>query len=225
MTTPGLPVVGPRPVTELPVEVRRSARRRRTVSAFRDGDRLIVQVPARLTAAEERQWVEKMVTRLAVKEQRGPRSDDELHRRAVDLSATYLAAAARPRSIRWVDNQHKRWGSCSTDEGTIRISSVLRGMPDYVVDAVILHELVHLLHPHHDAAFWATLRRYPQLDKAQGFLDGFATAARWGIRPGPAQDHDDVDPQDEIADAAGVRRLSPVGLSAEPGDGAGDKLW
>ena len=37
------------------VEVRRSARRRRTVSAYRDGDKTVVLVPSRLTKAEEEQ--------------------------------------------------------------------------------------------------------------------------------------------------------------------------
>ncbi|MEO9134256.1 MAG: metal-dependent hydrolase, partial [Jatrophihabitantaceae bacterium] len=39
------------------VEVRRSARRRRTVSAYRDGERIVVLIPARFTRAEEAQWV------------------------------------------------------------------------------------------------------------------------------------------------------------------------
>ena len=40
------------------VEVRRIARRRRTVSAYRDGDRTVVLIPARMSQAEEREWVE-----------------------------------------------------------------------------------------------------------------------------------------------------------------------
>src|SRR5438105_12159301 len=46
------------------VEVRRSARRRRTVSAYRDGDRIVVLIPGRFTRAEEAEWVAKMVARL-----------------------------------------------------------------------------------------------------------------------------------------------------------------
>ena len=48
---------GPRTPSR-PVEVRRSARRRRTVSAYRDGDRTVVLIPARMTRAEERDWVD-----------------------------------------------------------------------------------------------------------------------------------------------------------------------
>src|SRR3990170_4531589 len=47
------------------VDVRRSARRRRTVSAYRDGDRTVVLIPARMSRAEEREWVAVMLERLA----------------------------------------------------------------------------------------------------------------------------------------------------------------
>ncbi len=46
------------------VEVRRSTRRRRTVSARRDGDRIVVLVPAAMSRGEERRWVREMVARV-----------------------------------------------------------------------------------------------------------------------------------------------------------------
>ncbi|MBP9920052.1 MAG: hypothetical protein KBF43_15840, partial [Dermatophilaceae bacterium] len=58
--TPAVPTRGRRATSqEQPlVEVRRSTRRRRTVSAYRDGDRVVVLVPARFTRAEETRWVQ-----------------------------------------------------------------------------------------------------------------------------------------------------------------------
>jgi len=47
------------------VEVRRSARRRRTVTAYRDGGRVVVCLPARFSKAEERRWIDTMLQRLA----------------------------------------------------------------------------------------------------------------------------------------------------------------
>ena len=47
------------------VEVRRSQRRRRTVSAYRDGERVVVLIPDRFSRAEEMEWVERMLARLA----------------------------------------------------------------------------------------------------------------------------------------------------------------
>ena len=46
--------------------------------------------------------------------------------------------------MRWVSNQSGRWGSCTPAEGTIRLSDKLQGMPVWVVDYVLLHELAHL---------------------------------------------------------------------------------
>ena len=50
------------------VEVRRSRRRTSTVSAYRDGDRTIVSIPAKFSRAQEREWVQRMLDRLADKE-------------------------------------------------------------------------------------------------------------------------------------------------------------
>ena len=52
------------------VEVRRSEKRRRTVSAYREGDRIVVLVPSELSAEEEREWVERMVARVERKERK-----------------------------------------------------------------------------------------------------------------------------------------------------------
>jgi len=158
------------------VEVVRSARRRRTISAYRSGERIIVQVPARMSRAEEAQWVDKMVRRVLAGERRLLRSDAELMTRAGELSLRYLGGKARPAAVRWVDNQAQRWGSCTPEDGTIRLSRRLVGMPDYVVDYVLLHELAHLLEPGHGDAFWALLDGYPRLERARGFLEGVTAA-------------------------------------------------
>ena len=60
------------------VEVRRSQRRRRTVSAYRDGERVVVLIPDRFSRAEETEWVERMLARLVAREERIQRTDDEL---------------------------------------------------------------------------------------------------------------------------------------------------
>jgi hypothetical protein len=158
------------------VEVRRSARRRRTVSAYREGERTIVLLPARMTKAEEQHWVSTMLKQLAAQEQRSRPSDDELWERAQRLSARYLDGRAAPRSVRWVSNQRTRWGSCTPADGSIRLSDRLQGMPDWVVDYVLLHELAHLLVPGHGAAFWGLLEGYPDVERARGFLDGWSLA-------------------------------------------------
>lgn len=158
------------------VEVRRSARRRRTVTAYRDGGRTVVLIPAGFSRAQEREWVGKMLDRLSAQERRRRPPKEQLQARAGELSRLYLDGRARPVSVAWVANQNTRWGSCTPADGTIRLSTRLQGMPAWVVDYVLLHELAHLLEPGHGARFWAMLAGYPRTERARGFLDGFATA-------------------------------------------------
>jgi predicted metal-dependent hydrolase len=166
------------------IEVRRSQRRRRTVSAYRDGERVVVLIPAQFSRAEEREWVDRMLERLAVREQRARRTDTELAARAQRLAARYLPdhpATARPTSVRWVQNQNGRWGSCTPADGTIRISHRVQEMPDWVIDYVLLHELSHLVIPSHSSRFWALVARYPKSERARGYLEGVSAAAGLGI--------------------------------------------
>ena len=166
------------------VEVRRSKRRRRTVSAYREGDRIIVMIPASLTRKEELEWVEKMVLRLAKSEARRKPSDESLLARAHGLNDRYLGGMATPGTVRWVENQQSRWGSCTPSDRTIRLSVRLQGMPSWVIDYVLVHELAHLLEPGHDARFWAWVERYPQAERARGYLLGWSAAADLPLPPG-----------------------------------------
>ena len=158
------------------IEVRRSRQRRRTVSAYREGGRTIVLIPARFSADEERTWVDAMILRLAAGDKRRRPSDEQLLVRAADLSRRFLGGLAKPVSITWVTNQNSRWGSCTPADGTIRISARVKGMPSWVLDYVILHELTHLLQPGHGRDFWLLLESYPRTERARGFLEGVAAA-------------------------------------------------
>jgi len=166
------------------VEVRRSDRRRRTVSAYRDGERVVVLIPGQFSRAEEREWVDRMLERLAARDQRTRRSDAELSARARRLVAQYLAeypAAGRPTSVRWVSNQNGRWGSCTPADRTIRISHRVQELPDWVIDYVLLHELAHLVVPSHSPLFWSLLTRDPKTERARGYLEGVSAAACLGF--------------------------------------------
>ena len=160
------------------IEVRRSNRRTKTISAYRDGERIVVLIPARLTRVQEREWVEKMVARLARKERRRKPTDAALHARAEALAAQYFDQVVPPTSVRWATNQNTRWGSATTPDRTIRLSDRLQGMPPWVIDYVLLHELAHLRVPGHGPEFWTLLAGYPQLERARGFLDGVSYASR-----------------------------------------------
>lgn len=138
----------------------------------------MVLIPARMSAAEEKRWVTVMLDKLAAQESRRRLGDDELGARAAQLSAQYLGGRAAPRTVRWVTNQNSRWGSCTPAEGSIRLSHRLQGMPEYVIDYVLLHELAHLLVPGHGPGFWRLLESYPRTERARGYLEGVVAAAR-----------------------------------------------
>ena len=159
------------------IEIRRSARRKRTVAAQREGDKTIILAPQKISEKDLESIVRNLVARLD-KRQLLQRSDAELERRAHELAETYLGTSlANLRidgvSLRWVTNQNTRWGSCTPMQGTIRISHRLQGVPDYVLDAVVLHELVHLIEPAHNENFYNFMKRYADLERANAFLEGY----------------------------------------------------
>jgi predicted metal-dependent hydrolase len=152
------------------IEVRRSSRRKKTISAEIVGGALIVSVPERLSRAEEQEWVAKMTARLSEQRRRDRLNDDgALARRARELSARYLDSVQFA-SIEWVNNQKSRWGSCSIDDRSIRLSLALADYPGWVRDYVIVHELAHLIVADHSSEFWRLVQRYPMTERARGFL-------------------------------------------------------
>ncbi|MDL4772032.1 MULTISPECIES: M48 metallopeptidase family protein [Thermomonosporaceae] len=158
------------------------------MSAYRDGDKVVVMLPSRLSKAEEEQWIATILERLAERERRRRPSDADLEARAHELSRRYLSGRADPVSVRWVANQRTRWGSCTPDDGTIRLSTRLRGMPAWVVDYVLVHELAHLLIPGHGTDFWELVGSYPKADRARGYLEGVTAAAHLPMDADPAGD-------------------------------------
>lgn len=167
------------------VEVRRSARRHRTVTAYWNEDTLVVLIPARMTRAEEKHWVAEMERKLQRPGSRKappPKASDEaLLARCALLAGKYLRSKALPASVRWVPPMRTRWASCTPVDATIRVSERLQQVPSWVLDYVLVHELAHLREPGHDAAFWELVNRYPKTERAIGYLEGLSAAAGWGI--------------------------------------------
>jgi predicted metal-dependent hydrolase len=166
-----LPVDVPGAETEFQrVEVRRSERRKKTISAEIVGDALIVSIPHRMSRADEQEWVRRMTHRMAHRKRRDRlNSDGALKRKADELADKYLGGV-RVADIAWVDNQRSRWGSCSPSESSIRLSLALSEYPSWVRDYVVVHELAHLLVPDHSPRFWDLVNRYPLTERARGFL-------------------------------------------------------
>ncbi|MDG2025682.1 MAG: M48 family metallopeptidase [Acidimicrobiales bacterium] len=148
-----------------PVEVIRSERRVKTVSARIVDGVIRVRIPSWMSSADEKKFVDDVVTKI----------EQERRSHAIDLEARAARIASdydlpQPESIRWAKNQNQRWGSCSIHSGDIRISNRLVDVPPWVLDYVILHELAHLVQPDHSPAFQALVDRYELAERATGYL-------------------------------------------------------
>ena len=154
----------------------RSKRRKRTISAYRQGGRIVVSIPARLTKAQERSAVPEMVAKIRAQEEAKTVDKSALASRIDELLTSFAPEITeRPASVTW-RTMRERWGSCTNIDATIRISSRLQRTPAYVLDFVLYHEAIHLRYGDHGQAFKETLSRYPQEIQAQAYLDGYEAA-------------------------------------------------
>ncbi len=157
--------------------LRRSSARRKTVSAkLRDG-RIIVQLPATISQRQAQPIIDKLVSSLLAKT---TTSESNLDDRAGVLIKRYFADLnPRPSAVVWVTNQNHRWGSCTPSTGKIRLSHRLQNMPDWVIDAILVHEIAHLIEPSHNREFKALVNRYPKMAEADLYLRGWTAGYRY----------------------------------------------
>lgn len=182
-----------------PVRVVRSSKRTKTVSAaWREG-RLQVNLPWGLSEQAEQDWVDRMLTKVQANPASRPGANQDLLRRALRLAHTNLDGEVQPTEVVWSTRQQHRWGSCTPSTGRIRISSELAEMPDWVLDAVIVHELTHLKHTGHTRAFHDMAGRYPRQTEAMAFLAGVTYArGRGGTGAAAGQNEVDQVPEDLV---------------------------
>lgn len=155
---------------EWPIEIIRSDRRRKTVSAQLKQGVLVVRAPAKMKDTELEPIVEKLKQRLLKRTRTAPASDDALEQRARQLNKQYFDDRLHWRSIRYVTNQNTLFGSCTPSQGTIRLSHRLMEMPNWVHDYVLMHELAHLEEANHGPNFWKLVNQYPLTERARGYL-------------------------------------------------------
>lgn len=159
-----------------------SARRKKTVSAVvRDG-MVELSVPALMRDGEIVESARGLITKLKTRQHQSRRfqSNPELFSRALHLARVWLNSEVRPTSVVWSDRQNTMWGSCSTGSGKIRISTMLQGMPQWVVDGVLVHELAHLKHDNHGQEFRDFTAQYPRMAEADAYLQGVSFARGQG---------------------------------------------
>jgi len=149
-----------------------------------------VLVPSRLRQSERDAIVDELVQRLLRRAPMHHSDDRALEERAEQLADRYFSGV-RASSVLWVGNQRKRWGSCNPTTGQIRISDRLRPVPSWVLDAVLSHELAHLLEPSHSRLFRSLAARYPRMKEADTFLHGFSVGLEAANRPHSSSGSDD----------------------------------
>ena len=165
---------------EVEYEIRRSKRRKKSVGAFREQGRTIIVAPIRMSTKEVHEYAQELIQKLNFQHEKIS-SQELLEKRARYLVDTYLdidvfTEHPVPVKIRWVTNQNSRWGSCTPGDGNIRISHRLQGMPEYVIDAVVLHELVHLIVADHSPRFYKYLAKFEDYRLAKEYLAGYSFA-------------------------------------------------
>jgi hypothetical protein len=150
---------------DMEIELVRGTRRRKHVEAVLVGDRLRVSFPRWMSISEAQVAAKELAERMR---RRSDSSAIDIAARARRIARSY--GLPRPNNVRWVDNMRQRWGSCTPEDGTIRVSARLAAFPSWVLDYVLVHELAHLVVASHGPDHDALVDRFPQAERARGFL-------------------------------------------------------
>lgn len=118
----------------------------RTESVSLEHGRLVVRVQARGGRVASRRVRALVVTWYRARAEK--RTQDT-------VAAWAPRVGVRPTRVCVVD-QRSRWGSCSS-AGELRFNWRIVGASKRLVEYVVVHELVHLLHADHTPAFWRRL--------------------------------------------------------------------
>lgn len=84
----------------------------------------------------------------------------------------------------YLQRMKTRWGSCNHRAGNIRLNTELAKKPRDLLEYVVVHEMLHLVEPTHNACFVALLQQhYPTWREARAELNDLPLAAEsWSLR-------------------------------------------
>lgn len=124
----------------------------KSASARVKASRIIVTYPAALTIASDA--VQKAAKRGADKAIK-LEAEKVLPPRLAELALVY---GYEFKSVK-IKPMRRRWGSCD-QAGNITLNQFLVTLAPELIDYVLLHELVHTKHQHHQADFWSTMEHH-----------------------------------------------------------------
>jgi predicted metal-dependent hydrolase len=153
------------------IEITRSFKRKKTISAHLKNGVLSVQAPASVPDEELDKIVSKLKKRLVNKKlKKELNRNGDLREIAETLNKEYFSGKLKINSIDYSTNQDSLFGYCNYRTGKILISHRLAKMPDWVRNYVIIHELAHLVVPNHSRAFQELTEKYKLKERAIGYL-------------------------------------------------------
>jgi len=144
----------------------KSRNRTRTAGAQQKKDHFVLTVPYFL----KKEQIEEIKNKFRKKIERSQKRKNNLEKLADQLNRQYFKSKLKYSSANWSDRQKIILGSCSIRDKNIRLSGSLRRAPIWVIKAVLLHELAHLVYPDHGRKFNRKMSEYPRLERAKGYL-------------------------------------------------------
>lgn len=174
----------------LPYTVLKSKRKTYAISIKEDGS-IIFRVPLRADdrkiaqmAEEKSRWIITHYLDVCAKKNSRPSLDlSAVQRTALENRYKEAARSYIPQRVAYyhartggayhritIRDQKTRWGSCSS-KGTLSFNWRLMLAPPSILDYVVVHELCHLTHMNHSAAFWQAVEEiYPDYRIARKWL-------------------------------------------------------
>ncbi len=144
----------------------KSKRRISTASVQQKENYFLLTVPDFLS----QKHIEKIKNAFKKKIDRSQKRKNNLEKLADKLNQQYFKGKLKYRSINWSRRQKRILGSCSVYSRDIRLSDKLKRAPLWVIKAVLLHEMTHIIYPDHGRKFNQKMAEYRLLERAKGYL-------------------------------------------------------
>lgn len=136
-----------------------------------EGGWLVVGVDRRLEGPSRAQAVESAIRSWYI---------GHAHERLTERAHTWADKAGLDVTNVVVKDQHKRWASCD-GKGVLRFNWRVIQAPMRLVDYVVAHEIVHLVHRDHTKAFWGRLGvLMPDYERRKAELRRIGSTMEWG---------------------------------------------